>query len=292
MWAKEIDNLYSEMLEQLEKINGSMHDSVGKLSVSLSLIRQTMISLREFIKVNSFIDEEQEIKFFKYVKPRFAAWQTYYIELHNIISSTPIGTDQMIKDYYINEIAITDRFFKINAFYFQYYLKDEHSKDRIYFLRRNRTQFPPGSEIIVIESDFSTELDYLFSKFRAYEMLRDYIIKRVKFLHQESDRSRINELSDKMKRSWSGDKIELVEIAYGIYYTQRLNNGKAEISDIIDWLEESLNTDLSQAYRMFVDIRRRKTISYTKFIDEMRHEINVHIADSIKYRPKFNSQNK
>jgi len=95
-----------------------------------------------------------------------------------------------------------------------------------------------------------------------------------------------------MKRSWSGDKIELVEIAYGIYYTQRLNNGKAEISDIIDWLEESLNTDLSQAYRMFVDIRRRKTISYTKFIDEMRHEINVHIEDSIKYRPKFNSQNK
>ena len=114
MWAKEIDNLYSEMLEQLEKINGSMHDSVGKLSVSLSLIRQTMISLREFIKVNSFIDEEQEIKFFKYVKPRFAAWQTYYIELHNIISSTPIGTDQMIKDYYINEIAITDRFFKMS----------------------------------------------------------------------------------------------------------------------------------------------------------------------------------
>lgn len=288
MWTKEIDNLYSEMLEQLEKINSSMLDSVGNLSASLSLMRETMFSLREYIRVHSFLNEEQEIGFFKYVKPRFAAWQTYYIELNNLISSTPIGTDQMIRDYYINEIGIIDRFFKINAFYHQYYVKDEHSKDNIYFLRNNRSQFPPCGELFTIESDFSTELDYLFSKFRAYEMLRDYIIKRIKFLYQESDRSSVMELVAKRKRLWSGDKVELVEIAYGIYYTRRLNNGKAEISDIIDWLEESLDIDLSQAYRMFVDIRRRKTISYTKFLDEMRHEIYIHIEDSFKHRPKLN----
>lgn len=286
MWAKEIDSLYSEMLDRLQEINGSVQSSIVNLGASLSIMKDAMRSLKTHIQVQSFLNEEQEITFFKYVKPRFAAWQTYYIELHNILSSTPIGTDQMIRDYYIYELGVIDRFFKINAFYYQYYIKDENSKDNIYFLRRNRSKFPPGGELMSTETDFSTELDYLFSKFRAYEMLRDFLIKRIKFLYQESDRNVITELSEKRRRSWSGDKVELVEIAYGIYYTQRLNNGKAEISEIIEWLEESLHIDLSQAYRMFVDIRRRKTISYTKFLDEMRTAIYKQIDDSFKLKPK------
>jgi hypothetical protein len=282
MWAKEIDTLYSEMVEQLQEINGSARSSIVNLGASLSIMKDTMRSLKAHIQIQSFLNEEQEITFFKYIKPRFAALQTYYIELHNILSSTPIGTDQMIRDYYIYELGVIDRFFKINAFYYQYYIKDENSKDNIYFLRKNRSQFLPGGELLPTETDFSTELDYLFSKFRAYEMLRDFLIKRINFLYQESARSVITDLSEKRKRSWSGDKVELVEIAYGIYYTQRLNNGKAEISEIIEWLEESLHVDLSQAYRMFVDIRRRKTISYTKFLDEMRAAIYKQIEDSFK----------
>lgn len=286
MWGKEIDNLYSEMLEQLEKINGTMRDSIENLNASLSLIGDTMRSLRAYVRIHPFLNEDQEIEFFKYIQPRFTAWQIYYVELHNIIFSAPIGTDQMLRDYYMNEMNMLDRFFKIYPFYYQYYLKNECSKDNIYFLRSTRSQFPPGGELLPPGHDFSTELDYLYSKFRAYEMLRDFMIKRIKFLYQESDRALIKELAHKRKRSWSGDKIELIEIAYGIYYTQRLNDGNAEISDIIDWLEDSLNVDLSQAYRMFVDIRRRKTISYTKFLDEMRDAIYTQIEDSFKHVPK------
>ncbi|MGE8424753.1 MAG: RteC domain-containing protein, partial [Sphingobacterium siyangense] len=124
-------------------------------------------------------------------------------------------------------------------------------------------------------------------RFRANEMLRDFLIRKVKLLIQESYNGLANGLFDKGKRSWSGDKVELIEIAYGIYYTGRINHGKAEISDIIQWLEESLNIDLSQAYRMFVDIRRRKTISYTKYLDEMRSTIQSQIEDSFKFRSKI-----
>lgn len=286
MWTNEIESLYSEMLEQLEKINGAMRDSIENLNASLRLIGDTVRSLRAYVRIHSFLNEDQEIDFFKYIQPRFVAWHIYYVELHHIIYSAPIGTDQMLRDYYMNEMSILDRFFKIYPFYYQYYLKNEHSNDNIYFLRSNRSQYPPGGELLPIDPDFSTELDYLYSKFRAYEMLRDFIIKRIKFLYQESDRSVIKELADKRKRSWSGDKVELIEIAYGIYYTQRLNSGNAEISDIIDWLEDSLNVDLSQAYRMFVDIRRRKTISYTKFLDEMREAIYKQIEDSFKHVPR------
>lgn len=274
------------MIEELENFNGSIKGSIENLSASLTLIRETLQSLREYLCVNPFSSKEQEIAFFKHTKPRFYSWQIYCIELHHILAAVPIGTDQMIRDYYMNELNILDRFFKLHAFYYQYYLRNENSKDDLYFLRRNRTLFPPGGELLLNDPEFSTELDYLFSTFRAYEKLRNFIIRRIKILHQESDQGLMNEILSNQKRWWSGDKVELVEIAYGIYYSRRMNDGKAEISDIVNWLEESLHIDLSQAYRMFVDIRRRKTVSYTKFLDEMRNEIHTHIEETFKYNPK------
>ncbi|MDR2269530.1 MAG: RteC domain-containing protein [Sphingobacterium sp.] len=286
MLAKEIETRYTNMIEELENFNGSIKGSIENLSASLTLIRETLQSLREYLCVNPFSSKEQEIAFFKHTKPRFYSWQIYCIELHHILAAVPIGTDQMIRDYYMNELNILDRFFKLHAFYYQYYLRNENSKDDLYFLRRNRTLFPPGGELLLNDPEFSTELDYLFSTFRAYEKLRNFIIRRIKILHQESDQGLMNEILSNQKRWWSGDKVELVEIAYGIYYSRRMNDGKAEISDIVNWLEESLHIDLSQAYRMFVDIRRRKTVSYTKFLDEMRNEIHTHIEETFKYNPK------
>lgn len=274
------------MLEQLGYINGAIRESVKNLNESLSCIANTINDLREDIKRQPFADEKDEIIFFKYTKPRICAWQTYVLELHQILSSVPVGTDQMIRDYYMDEISVLNRFFRLYAFHYQYYLTDEHSKDEQFFLRRNRSLFPPGRELLPDDPEFSTDLDHLFGVFRAYEMLRDFLIGRIRLLYQEPDNVFMREIMQGRKRWWSGTKMELVEFAYGIYFTRRVNGGKADISDIIVWLEESFNEDLAQAYRMFVDITRRKTISHTKYLDEMRNAIHGHIEDSLKYKPK------
>lgn len=281
-----IENLYSGMLEQLGYINGSIKESVQNLNESLSCIADTINELRERIRRHPFEDETDEINFFKYTKPRFCAWQTYVVELHKILSSVPVGTDQMVRDYYMEEIGVVNRFFRLHAFHHQYYVTDEHSKDKQFFLRCNRSLFPPGRELLPDDPEFSTDLDHLFAMFRAYEMLRDFLIGRIRLLYQEPNNVFIKEIMQGHKRWWSGTKMELVEFGYGIYFTRRVNGGKADISDIIAWLEESFNEDLAQAYRMFVDITRRKTISHTKYLDEMRGAIHGHIEESLKYKPK------
>lgn len=177
-------------------------------------------------------------------------------------------------------------FFRQHAFHYQYYLEDDKAKDKDFFLRRNRSLFPPGRELIPDDPEFSTDLDHLFATFRAYEMLRDFMIKRVRLLYQEPNNTFLQEIMESRKRRWSGSKMDLVEFAYGIYFTQRVNGGKADISDIIGWLEESFNEDLSQAYRMFIDITRRKNISLTKCLDEMRDAIRKHVEESLRYKSK------
>lgn len=286
MIASDTEILYSGMLEQLESINGTLKDSVTNFDESLSCITNTMLRLRQYIRNHPFAEDQEEINFFKYQKPRFHCWHIYVIELHHILAAVPVGTDQQIRDYYMDELSVINRFFRRYAFQYQYYMADETAKDAEFFLCRNKTSFPPGQEYLPEEKGFSANMDFLFAKFRAYEMLRDFTIRRVRLLYRQADSSFMAELIGAGKRFWSGDKVELIEIAYGIHYTQRINGGKAEISDIVGWLEESLNVDLGQAYRMFLDIRRRKTISYTKYLDEMREAIHCHIDESLRYRSK------
>ncbi|TCC95005.1 RteC domain-containing protein [Pedobacter hiemivivus] len=290
MSVNHMELLYAGMQTQLEHINGSLKASVQNLTSSLVCIASTLELLKAFIREHPFETPDAEIYFFKYTKPRFYCWYIYVVELHNILATVPVGTDQMLRDYYMDELGIINRCFKVYSFSYQYYLQDETIKDSEFFLRKNRIEFPIGQEHLTADPEFSTNQDYMFSKFRAYEMLRDFIIRRLRLLYQNPDNVFIAELLASKNRWWSGDKVELIEIAYGIYYTQRINGGKAEISHVIEWLEDSLNIDLSQAYRMFLDIRRRKTISYTKYLDEMREAIHQHIDETNSFKPKKKPQ--
>jgi len=286
MITQDIEILYSGMTEQLESINGTLKDSLANLTDSLSCISAAIQHLRQYLRAHPFADDRDEIHFFKYTKPRFYCWHIYVVELHHILGAIPVGTDQMVRDYYMNELGVIDRFIRQHAFEHEYYLADETAKDDEFFLCRNKSAFSPGQEHQPEDNGFSTEMDYMFSTFRAYDMLRDFIVRRIRLLYKNPESSIMAELLAGRKRRWSGDKIELIEIAYGIYYTQRINEGKAEISDIVGWLEDSLDVDLAQAYRMFVDITRRKKVSYTKYLDEMRGAIHGQIRESLKYKPR------
>src|SRR3546814_5431501 len=66
-------------------------------------------------------------------------------DLH-ILSAVPVGTDQMVRDYYMNELGVINRFIRQHAFGYEYYLADETAKDANFFLCRNKSTFSPGQE--------------------------------------------------------------------------------------------------------------------------------------------------
>lgn len=111
-------------------------------------------------------------------------------------------------------------------------------------------------------------------------MLRDCLVLKVKELEKKRELDVLEKELIQQRRWWSGNKIELVELAYGLYHSKRINGGNAELGEIICWLESSLNVDLGQSYRMFIDISRRKLVSHTKFLDEMQHTLVNHIQNS------------
>lgn len=281
-----LKQLYLELEEDLDTFSEIGTTPVNRLTGSLKCVATALNNLKAFIDNHSFVNEADEIDFFKYQKPRVYCWNIYLVEEFAIINNLPNGTSGMQRQYYLNELDLIERTSKQYRSIYQYYLDHETYRDEEYFLRSNLISFLPGQDYNQPANGFSTNQDYLFSRFRAGEMLQDFLIVKITELEKNVAEPLARQVLLRNSRRWTGEKINLIEIAYGIYYTGQMNEGKADIKEIIAWLESSLNIDLNQAYRMFIDIRRRKTSSYTKFLESMSTAIHQHIEETYNYKPK------
>jgi hypothetical protein len=184
----------------------------------------------------------------------------------------------MQRKYFLNELRYITRMRERHVSAFRYYHDDEVHRDAQYFLRTNLEPLREGQEFALPDPGFTTNMDYLFSKFRALDMLEDYIIEQMQLLEAAPFNCSAHALR------WTGDKVNLVELAYGLFYTGQLNGGKADIMDIITWLRDTLAISITreQAYRIYLDIRRRKVIPYTRFLDSMRDTLTARIEESFR----------
>lgn len=276
------EKLYAELNEELEKRMSTEEHATKKLTGDLAIIRSKIRRLREFVAKQVFNSPEEEIYFFKYIKPSFYSLLIYRIELFAVESSRPSSDQEKILAYYIDEVAFIDRFFRQHSFHYEYYRLDASELDNLYFIRGENHQSILLPETPEPHAEFSTSCDYLFSKFRAMEMLKDVLLEKITGLKQGY--KVIEELPEDLK--WTGDKVNLAEIIYGIYFTGQVNHGKAELSTLVKWLGRLFQIDLKRIYSDYKDIRNRKIASPTRYLDQMRSAMHQRIDDENAFKPK------
>jgi hypothetical protein len=280
MLSKSIEKLLTQLADGLGDVAGQKLSLEKRLSKALQLIRNLINSLREQVFLQPFKDKPEEIYFFKNVKTIFLSAKIFELELYNLEQNKPVGSLETLCTYYESELEIIRRFFKQYAYLYQYYRTGMTEMDNLYFVR--------GAEVPTIlipefgepDQEFSTYGDYLFAKFKAYESLQDYILKNLARLNPTvfTNPNPTEELSE---LKWTGDKVNLVEVIYALYFTGQLNNGNADIAQIIHFMEKHLQIDLSRSYRDFIDIRNRKVSSPTRYIDQMRESIHKRVDDDL-----------
>jgi len=274
MLIPQTEKLYLEMTAKLHAKNNDVLSNLLRLSSSLEIIENNIIYLSRLVAQLGFSSDAEEVFFFKHVKPKFYSWKILMVEQFNIVSNIPVDTEESIREYYLRELDFVRRYFEQNQFLYQYYIKDESALDEEYFLRRNRQKIIPSVHV----DAFETKGDYTFAKFRACDQLRDFLLTRIRLIYTNPESSIMQILSKNSQLKWTDEKIKLVELAYGVYFMGSLNNGKADISQIVDLLERTLNVDLGVAYRKFIDISRRKNKGFTVYLDGMREAIHEHIS--------------
>lgn len=263
---------YDELMEDLSSFEEMGISEGQKLSGKLTSIRTTLTIIKEKILTEPFESDEEEIKFFKYWKPMFAAQHQLEVERFKITSARPVSDDLELKSYYLKELSFLQQVIDKHQFFYQYFISGSSDLDRFFFLRNAMPPNPMWSAPYTYDPQFGTPGDDLFAQFLCMGWLKDYLLKCIAGIGQQ-DSKKVQELK------WTGEKQNLIEVAYGLWLTKQLNDGNATLLQIITWLEDSLQVDLGNVQKAFANIRSRKRLSPTKYIDLIREEVLKKIED-------------
>lgn len=110
------------------------------------------------------------------------------------------------------------------------------------------------------------------------EVELEYIMLCLKF--PDSLKEMLLKISPLLK--WTGDKIELVELIYGLHETKSINNGETDIKTLAEFFELIFQIDLGHYYGAARDIWRRTKEERAKFLILMQKNLNNFLIEKDK----------
>jgi len=280
----DFEEMYVVLENRLGLIAAEEPRPLQKMGAALTVIRKALQELREKTLAVGFADQAAEVLFFKVTKPRFFSLQVLEMELYHLEHGKKASTTAELQVYYGEELRCIERFFRQYAFQSEYYRAGATEMDGLCFVRGAALPTMIVADLPEHDPEFSTAWDYLFAKFRALEMLRDHILHLLEgCIGSELGFIRPGRKAVPLK--WTGDTIHAVELGYSIWLSDQINGGEAELADVMYWLSSTLSVDLSRYTRLFVEIKARKILSPTKFLDLMRDAVSRYMKQGDAYKP-------
>lgn len=225
----------------------------------INFIRPLFEELREFTHQYTFQDASEEISFFKDIKPFILSKLIYFNDIYTLDLRKPNGSKEVLKEYYKKKQTAITEFCNANLDFYQYYRSKATHLDRYYFLRGHENyQLCHNCGMFDKDPLFSTCCDHRVAKMLAYDMLEIYLQQRLQELERKEviENSRTS-LPDNPFQ-WTGAKIAAIELGYAIYVSGVLNNGNADIKEIMTYIEASFKIDLGDYYRAYLSMRDKK----------------------------------
>ncbi|MDH6310326.1 hypothetical protein M2451_003213 [Dysgonomonas sp. PFB1-18] len=258
--------------QELKEIECEEENIFNKAPKIISLLENTFIELKEFICTYKFKNIEEEIHFFKEIKPQLFSKLIYNRKIYCIETMIPNGSIESQNAYLRSEQDHLKIFFDRNLDFYKYYRTGCTHLDRYYFVR-GKPDIQLNLDTFYFERDpkFSTSFDFKVSKIIANEMLAIYLNEKLKALNNSPNSSNFS--SVKKKLTWTAKKTELVEQIYAWERAECFDYGNTNIKEIAEYVEEVFNIDLGDFYHAFLEIRERKG-SRTIFLDKLIKFLN------------------
>ena len=277
MEAQDLENIINQLDEKLSQFNLQKQSILIHAETAAGFCQLALDEIRKLIIKNGFESEQEEINFFKYIKPKVLGKYIYYVQLFEIESHRyNASTKFQIK--YLNQISKDlHKYLNDNIQFCQYYWGNKTSLDKFYFLRENSNyRISVNNICVLMDYKYSTARDAMAAAIIAYEQLIKYIDKEIDILRFGSSR---NEEFFKTNANWTDSTTSLVELIYALQSSGAINNGNIEINELAQIFEKMFNIKLDDYYRVFLDIKVRKK-SQTKFLDKLTQELIRRINDS------------
>lgn len=276
-----IDEIKTALDQRLQEIDVASPNLVSKAEQSFFAVQEQLAALKAFILNYQFSGDQEEIRFFKEIKPELLSEQIFYAELYQVEANRPFSSDAAVKQYLERELDRLHIFFDRNQQLFLYLATGKTHQDYEYFMRKQGASPSLSESQYDFDSRFSTAQSNLVARIYAYQKLADYLRKA---LSGEASPQEVNR--QKKKLVWTGQKVWFVELIYALHASGVFNNGQIELRYLFEFFETAFNIKVGNYYSIFLkNIRPRKKI-VNVFLDMLTNFLLKRI-DFLDEHPRY-----
>lgn len=252
---------------EIEAIRADESDALAKTSQWIVIIEKYTLELKRFVVKYKFKGIHEEIEFFKTIKPDFAALLGYHKRVFQIQLFEAYNSPGAQLKFFRSQLKRLESFMEKNRDYYQYILSKSDHMDETYFTRNG------PYNTAVIDDRFSTPHEIRLSKLLCNRMVREYLLNAIQKIEKPTS------LSTSSALTWTGSKTDLIELIYALQAAGVFNKKEADVKQVATHFETAFNVSLGNYYRVFQEIRIRKT-GQVNFINQLKRVLEERIRDA------------
>jgi hypothetical protein len=265
-------NIKQRIESEIKNILNCETHTVSQTKQIISFIEKRINELKEFIRNYSFRNQQEEILFFKELKPSVCCLLLYYIRVYHIEENRLGKTDFVQNVLLSKELKQVEKNNEQTSNFYQYYKSGKTDSDYLYFCRDSyNILLDTSCNSFDKERFFSTNHDHDVAIIMANDLLKNYLITETSKLNNQLYYQAIDVMYHH-KMQWTDSKTSLVELIYALYSSGCINNGNISLKEMAQFTEAMFQIEIGDPYRTFLEIRGRKK-SRTAFLDEMKNKL-------------------
>jgi len=283
-----IKKLLKDLESEIEHVKIE-HTHKNYVPEAINRIKNYIEQLKQYLLENEFKSNQEEIFYFKELKPQFCALHIYYMKIHEYQINTPIGSSAEKQAHIKAQLdKLTSDFTKNRSFY-HYIINEETHLDEKYFLREHAKK-NLSFELHSTDFDFRfcTGFDQQVARYIANKKLEQFYQNELNLMlnpeqfrsnSQKTENTHYESYYEKNKLQWTESQSALTELIYALYESKTFNYGNTTVQEITKHFEIVFDMKISNIHRSFSDIKNRKN-GNLKFLDALVNRLNLYIDRS------------
>jgi len=175
--------LYSQMQEEINELKKYCNNEILLVEKCFSIALHYWNKIKHRLAIFTFKQEEEEIIFFKNIRPLFIAAIEYYTLQYQALLFKPSNDPDELALYWLQQLKRVTLFYDRHKEFYHYYLSGQTNNDKAYFTRS------ASSADTFKKNDFnmkSSSYDDIAARIMAYRQYNSYAEEQLRTLLPEN----------------------------------------------------------------------------------------------------------
>jgi hypothetical protein len=271
------EKIYQDLDVQLALIEQEQVILLKRAELSMLSCENALEELRKIVFYKKVKTVNEEITFFKKIKPRFFSLLIYYAKVVAFEKAKLPGNKLYQLSFLEKAQQSIENFYEENRDFHTYYITGSTSLDDRYFVRNKLdTHMVIDEYYVYLDRSFSTFHETMIARFLAYKRLSE-LIEQERHLLLSSPNQPENSQG---AITWTDNKTSLIELLYALNTAGTFNRGTIELKELANSFSKNFNIDLGDFYRTWSEIKLRK--EPTKFLDTLKFTLENRIKQDME----------